>query len=249
MERIQLMGFSIQEFAIGAIYIVATAKLLKAVYYTGTRRAMIQLLVINCLCLGMDVILIGLEFSSYYVAEASVKPLIYAIKLKLEYAVYSQLVGFTKAAFEDDEAIECMESSGGSVYQPRQHYNTPAEFFKNIPNILQKPPPTAPYPTIHTHPEQVIRADYARGMDKIDREWDSSQLELSPNNVAAALTAGGGSGATIVPRSTKFPSREPSVDFHGPKAEKKQKCDEGYVLSEVSLALSESGLAVKQDHE
>ncbi|KAL9596222.1 MAG: hypothetical protein Q9219_005933 [cf. Caloplaca sp. 3 TL-2023] len=190
MERIQLLGFSIQEFVIGGIYIVATAKLLKAVYYAGTRRAMVQLLIINCVCLGMDAILIGLEFSSRYVAEASVKPLVYAIKLKLEYAVYGQLVGFTKAAFEDDKStIECMENHSGGGRGRK--YTSPADFLKNIPKILQKPPALAPYPTLHTHPEQVIKAQRGFfGLDKIDQGWDSSQLELSPNNAAAALTAG-----------------------------------------------------------
>ncbi|KAL8827149.1 MAG: hypothetical protein Q9170_007127 [Blastenia crenularia] len=248
MERVQLLGFSIQEFAIGGIYIFATAKLLKAVYYTGTRKAMIQLLIINCICLSMDLILIGLEFSSYYVAEASVKPLIYAIKLKLEYAVYSQLVGFTKAAFEDDEEIECIESSGGITHQPRQHYNSPAEFFKNIPKILQKPPPIAAYPTIHTHPAELMKANRGFGMDKIDREWDSSQLELSPSNAAAALTAGG-KGATTVPRNPRLVTQGLPMNRVRPTPRKQSKDSDGRGLSEVSLALSQSGLAERQNYE
>ncbi|KAL8932753.1 MAG: hypothetical protein Q9216_006695 [Gyalolechia sp. 2 TL-2023] len=250
MERVQLMGFSIQESVIGAIYIFATAKLLKALYYAGTRRAMIQLILINCICLGMDLILIALEFSSLYIAEASVKPLIYAIKLKLEFAVYSQLVGFTKAAFEDDEAIECLESSGPSgIYQPRQHYNSPAEFFKNIPSILQKPPPIVSHPTIHTHPEQVMKANRAFSMDKIDREWHSSHLELSPNNAAAALTATKSTGSAVISRSTKFVSQDMPVDPGLPQGGRESKNRDAYMLSEVSLALSHSGLAVRQNHE
>ncbi|KAL9604726.1 MAG: hypothetical protein Q9179_001764 [Wetmoreana sp. 5 TL-2023] len=196
MERIQLLGFSMQEFAIGGIYIIATVKLLRAIYYPGLRKAMLQLLAISCICLAMDVILIGFEFTNHYVAEASAKPLIYAVKLKLEFAVYRQLVGFTKAAFEDNEATDPLGASG--EYQPRQHYNSPADFFKNIPSVLRKPPPLAPYPTIHTHPEQFLKADRALCVVKVDREWD--HLELSPNNAAAILTASAGQDVRSVSR-------------------------------------------------
>lgn len=67
-----------------------------------TRKVMLQLLLINCICIGMDVILIGLEFTGNYVAEASIKPMFYAIKLKLEFAVLNQLMGLTKAGFTEE---------------------------------------------------------------------------------------------------------------------------------------------------
>ncbi|KAL8737021.1 MAG: hypothetical protein Q9181_002108 [Wetmoreana brouardii] len=209
MERVQLLGFSTQEFVIGAIYIIATVKLLRAIYYPGTRKAMLQLLAINCICLAMDLILIGFEFTNNYVAEASAKPLIYAVKLKLEFAVYSQLVGFTKAAFEDNEAMDSLGASG--EYQSRQHYSSPVDFFKNIPSVLRKPPPLAPYPTVHTHPEQVLKADRALCMARIDPEWDSHRLELSPNNAVAVLTASAG-------RDTRFASRDWAAEPKDPQS-------------------------------
>ena len=214
MERIQLLGFSIQEAIIGGIYIFATVKLLGAIYYGGTRTTMLQLLVVSCICLSMDFILVGLEFSNYYVAEASVKPLIYAVKLKLEFAVYSQLTGFTKAAFEDNELLEPLDES--VVYPPRPQYNSPADFFKNIPTVLKKPPLTLDHPTLHTHPEQVIRADRAVE-NKMGLAWDSSQLELSPNNAAAAMTTDGGRGATMISRHTRILINNSSDDIIEPK--------------------------------
>lgn len=247
MERIQLLGFSIQEAVIGGIYIFATAKLLGAIYYGGTRRAMLQLLAIMCICLAMDIVLIALEFSGYYVTEASVKPLIYAIKLKLEFAVYRQLVGFTKAAFEDNETIECMEPSVD--YPPRRQYNSPVEFFKNIPNVLKKPAPAPAYPTIHTHPEQVLRADRAMGMEKIGSGWDLSSLELSPNNVAAALTASGGCGATIIPRNTRSISIQSPVNPVGPKAKGRPINSDSDMGSDFGCTYSESGIQIRQSHD
>ena len=200
MERIQLMGFSIQESVISGIYIVATVKLLGAVYYTCTHQAMVQLLAINFLCIAMDMILIGLEFSNKYVAEASVKPLIYAIKLKLEFAVYSQLVGFTKATFENIER-ERMPSATQDDEQIQHHrqYNTPADFFRTIPKVLKKP--TVPLqPTIYTHPEQLLK-----GSEPVDiaHKCGSSHEELSSSTLEVAWTASGGKGATGAPRKAR----------------------------------------------
>lgn len=102
MERIQLLGFCIQEFIISSVYIVATVRLLGSIYHSMTRKVMFQLLLINFICIGMDIVLIGLEFTNNYVGEASVKPMIYSIKLKLEFAVLNQLMGLTKAGFTEE---------------------------------------------------------------------------------------------------------------------------------------------------
>ena len=101
MERIQLVGFCLQEFIISTIYIISTVRLLGAIYHSMTRKVMFQLILINCICIGMDIVLIGLEFSNNYVGEASIKPMIYAIKLKLEFAVLNQLMGLTKAGLTE----------------------------------------------------------------------------------------------------------------------------------------------------
>ena len=196
MERIQLVGFSIQESVISSIYIVATVKLLGAVYYTRTRQAMLQLLLINLVCIAMDMILIGLEFSGYYVVEASIKPFIYAVKLKLEFAVYAQLRGFTKANFEDKERQREDTSSTTNLQGP-------TDFIKNIPKALRKPSVIST-PTIHTHPEQILRR---KNPMNISREWDSSQIELSVSTIAAALTASGGSGSVDVRGRSPYPSK------------------------------------------
>lgn len=214
MERIQLLGFSIQEATIGGIYIFATVKLLGVIHYGGTRRAMLQLLAISCVCIAMDFVLVGLEFSGHYVMEASVKPLIYAIKLKLEFTVYSQLMGFTKAAFEDSETIEPLDQN--SNFPRRPQYNSPAEFFKNIPVVLKKPPLTLDHPTIHTHPEQIIRAGRASETAKTDLEWDSWLIERSPSNAAAAMTTNGGRGVTAFSRNVNVITNNPSDEAFEP---------------------------------
>ena len=240
MERIQLLGFSLQETIIGAIYIVATVKLLGAVYYAHTRRAMLRLLVVNLICIAMDAVLIGCEFSNNYVAEASMKPFIYAVKLKLEFAVYSQLVGFTKATFEDQG--EFVDSA--SIQEPQPIYNSPADFFQNIPKVLRKPiAPT--HPTIHTHPEQLLKIDRA----PIDKEWDSSQIELSPSNMAAALTATGGKGATIASKESRDHIGHAPTPDHGASVMNRLKYRNADRRSMNSSRGSVNGFAMEQSHE
>lgn len=102
MERIQLAIFCVQEVIISTIYIMATVRLLGSIYHSKTRTVMLQLILVNSICLGMDVILIGLEYSNNYVGETSVKPMIYAIKLKLEFAVLNQLMSLTRAGFTEE---------------------------------------------------------------------------------------------------------------------------------------------------
>ncbi|MCJ1290467.1 hypothetical protein MMC34_002005 [Xylographa carneopallida] len=97
MERIQLTGFCIQEFIISTIYLWATIRILKSLSHRMTRRVMWQLILINSLCIGMDIVLICLEYTNEYVGEASIKPMLYAFKLKLEFAVLNQLVGLVQA--------------------------------------------------------------------------------------------------------------------------------------------------------
>ena len=101
MERIQLVGFCLQEFVISTLYIVSTVRILGSVYHSMTRKVMFQLILINVVCIGMDIVLIGLEFSNNYIGEASIKPMIYAIKLKLEFTVLNQLMGLSKAGFTE----------------------------------------------------------------------------------------------------------------------------------------------------
>ena len=80
---------------------------------------MIQLILINCICIGMDIILIGLEFTNQYVGEASIKPMVYAIKLKLEFTVLNQLMGLSKAGFTEEGTWRGGHSHGNHELKDR----------------------------------------------------------------------------------------------------------------------------------
>ncbi len=92
VERVQLAGFCVQEFVISTIYVYSTTRLLGSTYHNLSKKVMVELIIINCICIGMDIILICLEYTNQYIGEASMKPMIYAIKLKLEFTVLNQLV-------------------------------------------------------------------------------------------------------------------------------------------------------------
>jgi hypothetical protein len=76
---------------------------------------MVQHLPLTTICITMDAVPPGLESSTNYIGEASAKPLIYAVKIKLESAVYSQLAGITRAR---DEDLSSLSHNGRSVNTP-----------------------------------------------------------------------------------------------------------------------------------
>ncbi|MCJ1370388.1 hypothetical protein MMC20_001601 [Loxospora ochrophaea] len=92
MERIQMTMFCIQEFIISGIYVYATIRLLRPVYHNRIRKVMMQLIWINCIIIAMDVVLLAMEYGGNYEIEATLKAMVYSIKLKLEFAVLNQLM-------------------------------------------------------------------------------------------------------------------------------------------------------------
>lgn len=94
MEKIQMIGFFIQEVILSTIYIVETVKILRTSLKSHTRKIMKQLIIINVVIIVMDLALLGLECASLYILETLLKGVIYSIKLKLEFAILSKLVNF-----------------------------------------------------------------------------------------------------------------------------------------------------------
>ncbi|OJJ47081.1 hypothetical protein ASPZODRAFT_1892294 [Penicilliopsis zonata CBS 506.65] len=92
MEKIQMTGFTIQEAIISALYVSETVKLLRLGSDHTKRRIMYQLVGINVAMFVMDLVLLGLEYASYYAVQITLKGVIYSVKLKLEFAVLGRLV-------------------------------------------------------------------------------------------------------------------------------------------------------------
>lgn len=62
--------------------------------------------------MGMDLVLICLEYTNNYVGEASIKPMIYAIKLKLEFTILNQLLSMATAGL-----TESRHQAGAATYE------------------------------------------------------------------------------------------------------------------------------------
>jgi hypothetical protein len=121
MEKIQMVGFFIQEVILSLIYIKETLRLLKlsesvqddlrSVVEEGdlrqapVRRTMYQLIAINVIIIVMDVVVISLEFANLYLIEIVLKGAVYSIKLKLEFAVLGKLVQIVVAKHSDNSGI------------------------------------------------------------------------------------------------------------------------------------------------
>lgn len=92
VERLQMTAFCIQEFIISGIYVYSTIRLLRPVYHGRTRKVMMQLIWINLIIIAMDIVLLAMEYGKNYEIEATLKAMVYIIKLKLEFAVLNQLM-------------------------------------------------------------------------------------------------------------------------------------------------------------
>ncbi|KAJ5618501.1 hypothetical protein N7528_006612 [Penicillium herquei] len=98
MERLQLAWFCCQEFVISGIYIIETVKLLKLMPDKDHRRTriMYELLAINFVIILLDVALLVVEYIGFYSLQTTLKPMVYSIKLKLEFGVLGKLVSLVQ---------------------------------------------------------------------------------------------------------------------------------------------------------
>ncbi|KAH7116524.1 hypothetical protein B0J13DRAFT_459334 [Dactylonectria estremocensis] len=103
-EKIQLSVFVIQEIIISGLYIWETTQRLKletSVGNTRTRVVMDHLIYVNILVVLLDVSILGLEFANLYEIQTAWKPLVYSVKLKLEFSILNRLVELTRGSRND----------------------------------------------------------------------------------------------------------------------------------------------------
>ncbi|KAL8918894.1 MAG: hypothetical protein Q9208_007075 [Pyrenodesmia sp. 3 TL-2023] len=206
MERIQLVGFCLQEFAISTLYIVSTVRILGSVYHSMTRKVMLQLILINLICIGMDIVLIGLEFSGEYTSEASIKPMIYAIKLKLEFTVLNQLMSLSKVGFTEGSRW----GMGGAGGPSHQSHELKDRTFNSSTDPEAPPPPRKAVTHWSSAPARALRGSVAAGRNMAATEADThifktqdievvtetapASKEISTSSSSTAVTANPSTG-------------------------------------------------------
>jgi hypothetical protein len=94
-ERIELTVFFVQELVISILYIRETYNILRSYrgLVTGANRAtMVHLILINIVIIALDISILVLQYTNHYDLQTAWKPLVYSIKLKMEFSVLNRLV-------------------------------------------------------------------------------------------------------------------------------------------------------------
>ncbi|PYH96431.1 hypothetical protein BO71DRAFT_397050 [Aspergillus ellipticus CBS 707.79] len=102
MERIQLVGFCVQETLLSGIYVWEAARLLLLRPGGRHHRILAQLVAINVLVLALDVAVVGIQYAGYYSVQVMFKPVAYSVKLKLEYTILGRLVSVVEGTKAQD---------------------------------------------------------------------------------------------------------------------------------------------------
>jgi hypothetical protein len=105
-EKIQLTVFVLQELIISGLYLYETINLLKLEDTIGnhgnSRNILHHLIYVNVLVMLLDCSIVGLEFADLYEIQTSWKPLVYSVKLKLEFSILNRIVELTRSARSGD---------------------------------------------------------------------------------------------------------------------------------------------------
>jgi hypothetical protein len=92
MERIQLVGFCLQELLLSGLYIYKAVPLLKIDADRRSHGVLVQLIVINVIIMALDVSVVVVQYLGFFTFQVTFKVLVYSIKLKLEYVILGRLV-------------------------------------------------------------------------------------------------------------------------------------------------------------
>ncbi|CZR63082.1 uncharacterized protein PAC_12979 [Phialocephala subalpina] len=98
-ERIQLVGFFLQESIISGLYIWEAGRGLKsilAVRGRGKENITRQLVIINTLVIFLDISVLITEYTGHLDIQTSYQPLVYALKLQMEFIILNKLINIVK---------------------------------------------------------------------------------------------------------------------------------------------------------
>lgn len=113
MEKIQMTLFTIQEIFISCVYLLETRKLMRFIFDGKTRKWMWQLVAMNVLLLILDITLLTTEFLDLYMIQTTFKSLVYSFKLKVEFAVLSQIVRIIQDRTQSGSSVAAVPSNPG----------------------------------------------------------------------------------------------------------------------------------------
>ncbi|KAL8678646.1 MAG: hypothetical protein Q9186_005001 [Xanthomendoza sp. 1 TL-2023] len=114
-ERIQLIVFTLQEFAISILYIRAAFKMLLPDDPSETRITKQFLIYLNVLCIVLDIAFVCEVYSGEWVYKTGTQSLAYAIKLTIEFVVLNNLADVYRLGPGACMACRRRQGSSGQV--------------------------------------------------------------------------------------------------------------------------------------
>ncbi|KAL9595487.1 MAG: hypothetical protein Q9219_006416 [cf. Caloplaca sp. 3 TL-2023] len=201
VERLQMTAFCIQEFIISGVYVYSTIKLLRPVYHGRTRKVMMQLIWINSIIIAMDVVLLGMEYSSFYEIEATMKAMVYSIKLKLEFAVLNQLMTLANSSVSSHQKLNIHDDAEGQQQEKRKGRSKSLDYLSKFhyprPSSKKRPqryPPTTSYNSGTAYNEAEFTAvtgqNRMKWVPSLDRNCfvDTKHVEHAPDDELNVFT-------------------------------------------------------------
>lgn len=126
-EKIQLTVFVLQELIISGLYVYETVNLLKledTIGNNNSKTILHHLIYVNVLVMLLDFSIVGLEFADLYEIQTSWKPLVYSVKLKLEFSILNRLVELTRNARSGDSRSYSHAARSGGMALGTMKANT-----------------------------------------------------------------------------------------------------------------------------
>ncbi|KAH8646454.1 hypothetical protein BGZ61DRAFT_64984 [Ilyonectria robusta] len=118
-ERIQLAGFSIQESIISGLYIWEASHGLKPIFAIkkiAARKVIRHLIIVNILVVFLDISLIITQYLDHFQIATTYKPVVYSIKLKMEFVVLNRLLVLVR--HRECNCMQVVDEPSGILPQP-----------------------------------------------------------------------------------------------------------------------------------
>lgn len=194
-EKLQLSVFTVQELIISALYIVETTRILRlqrGLAPTEAPRVLSHLILVNVFVILLDVSVLSLEFTEHYDIQTAWKPVVYSVKLKVEFSVLNWLVDVVQRRGAGTSLPQITSSVGTDPALERCTTTAPvtptAAFYEDGHGKASRNGPT----TRETH-----------GPDALEKKV-ASETDSSPR----PRTAPSSSARQMVVRLTQFGPRE-----------------------------------------
>ncbi|KAJ5485158.1 hypothetical protein N7539_005146 [Penicillium diatomitis] len=145
-EQIQLVGFALQETVISALYVWETTTSLRPLLsLKGPRgtRVIINVVLVNVIAVLLDAALVTIEFTHHFDVQTTFKPVVYSIKLLLEFIVLNSL-------------LAAIQTPAGSFHNPSSEHGQPDVFVRGLDSIHTFDRPSNP--SLHD-PERLVSGD------------------------------------------------------------------------------------------